>query len=40
MLHLLSKAKVKRCSLPLRATFQVIPQLRISIRKEKDKGKL
>ena len=35
-----SKAEARRCGLPSRATFQTIPWIRISIRKEQDKGKL
>ena len=36
----LSKAEVERCGLPSRATFQTVPWIRISIRKEQDKRKL
>ena len=34
-----SKAEVRRCGLPSRATFRTIPWIRISIRKEHDRKK-
>ena len=34
------KAEVRRCGLPLRATFRAISLIRICIRKEQGKGKL
>ena len=33
-------AKVRRVDLPSRATFRAIPLLRMSIRKERDMGKV
>ena len=40
MLPQLSKAKVRRCGLSSRATFRTTPLMRISIRKEHDRGRL
>ena len=39
MLPRLSKAEVRMCDLPSRATFWTIPLIRISIRKAQDIGK-
>ena len=36
MLPQLSKAEVRRCDLPSRAMFRIIPLIRISIRKAQD----
>jgi len=40
MLPWLSKAKVRRCGLTSRVTFWIIPLMRITIRKEQDRGRL
>ena len=40
MSHWLSKTEVRRCGLPSRATFQTIPWIMISIRKEQYREKL
>ena len=39
MLPPLGKAEVRRCGLTLRAMFQTIPLMRISIKKEQDRGR-
>ena len=36
----LSKAEVKRCGMPSRAMFRTTPLMKISIKKEQDKGRL
>ena len=39
MLPLLGKAEVRRCGLTSKAMFRTIPLMRISIKKEQDRGR-